>query len=196
MNSASNLEALPGKVTVTYAIDPSASRFNLHVTASGWLSVFGHNLDIAIRRYEGEIQVDSVSIDRSSLVLRIDAASLEVVSKTSDQDRRDIERIMRDEVLLAREYPEIIYECSQVKVSAMSNDRYWMALNGELTLRGMTRPQSVSPIVTLNNSRLGASGELSVLQTQFGIKPISTMGGGLVVKDELKFKFDIVAHKK
>jgi hypothetical protein len=32
-----------------------------------------------------------------------------------------------------------------------------------------------------------------VWQKDYEIKPVSAMGGGLVIKDELKFNFDIVA---
>ena len=43
---------------------------------------------------------------------------------------------------------------------------------------------------------LRASGEFSVQQTSFNLKLISVAGGGLKLKDELKFTFDIVARRK
>ena len=43
---------------------------------------------------------------------------------------------------------------------------------------------------------LRASGEFTVRQTDYGIKPVSVAGGALKVKDELKFSFDIVARKQ
>lgn len=193
--SAANLGSVPDKTLVPYVIDAAASKFSVHVSTSGWLAVFGHNLDIAIRNFEGEVHLDSESIESSSLLLRMDASSLAVVSKTSDHDRIEIERTMQDQILNASGYPEIIYESTHAKVSAMSNDRYWMALNGELTLRDTKRPLSVSCSVILAGTGLRATGEFTLVQTQFGIKPISVMGGGLQVKDELKFKFDVVAKK-
>ena len=44
---------------------------------------------------------------------------------------------MCDEVLETDRFPEIVYECSRVSASG-SGDRYWVALNGELTLHGVT----------------------------------------------------------
>ena len=41
-----------------------------------------------------------------------------------------------------------------------------------------------------------ASGEFSLNQSDYGIKPISVAGGTLKVKDELKFSFDMVARKQ
>jgi hypothetical protein len=42
---------------------------------------------------------------------------------------------------------------------------------------------------------LRASGEFSLLQTDFGIAPVSVAGGAMKLKDELKFAFNIVARK-
>ena len=41
-----------------------------------------------------------------------------------------------------------------------------------------------------------ASGEFSLLQSNYGIPPVSVAGGALKLKDELKFAFDIVARKQ
>jgi hypothetical protein len=43
---------------------------------------------------------------------------------------------------------------------------------------------------------LRASGEFTMRQSDYGIKPISVAGGALKVKDELKFSFEMVARKK
>jgi polyisoprenoid-binding protein YceI len=67
-------------------------------------------------------------------------------------------------------------------------------LDGELTLHGVTRPQSIVARVTLLGSMLRVSGEFSLDQTDFNIRLISVAGGALKVKDELKFSFEIVAR--
>ena len=41
-----------------------------------------------------------------------------------------------------------------------------------------------------------ASGEFSILQSAFGIAPVSVAGGALKLKDELKLSFDMVARKQ
>jgi hypothetical protein len=40
------------------------------------------------------------------------------------------------------------------------------------------------------------NGELSILQSDYWISPVSVAGGTLKLKDELKFAFDIVARKQ
>jgi hypothetical protein len=43
---------------------------------------------------------------------------------------------------------------------------------------------------------LRASGEFTLIQSDFGVKPISVAGGALKVKDELKLSFEMVARKQ
>ncbi len=195
MHAGANLGAFPEGATVRYAVDPNSSKFVVRVTAGGWMSAFGHNPEIAIRRFSGDLWVDPAAIERSSVTLRIDSASLEVTSRASDKDRLEINRIMHEEVLNSPGYPEIVFESSQITASSGGEGRYWVALSGELTLRGITHGQKVSASVVLAAAGVRATGEFFVRQTDFDIKPISVLGGGLVVKDELKFSFDILARK-
>ena len=195
MSSAANVGPIPESGTVGYVFDPESSKFIVHVTAGGWMSAFGHNPEIAIRKFAGTVVLDPDTIERSSITLRIEATSLGVISEVSAKDRRDIEHKMQSEVLNSDGFPEILYECSEVTASASGEGSYWAALNGKLILRGVTRNQIVSASVKLTDAGLHATGNFSIRQTHFGIKPVSVLGGGLVVKDELKFDFDIVARK-
>lgn len=54
----------------------------------------------------------------------------------------------------------------------------------------------VNAQVTASGDRLRASGEFSILQSNFGIPLVKVAGGALKLKDELKFDFDIVARKR
>jgi hypothetical protein len=40
------------------------------------------------------------------------------------------------------------------------------------------------------------SGEFTLRQSDYGIKPVSFAGGALRLKDELKFSFELVARKQ
>ena len=58
-------------------------------------------------------------------------------------------------------------------------------LRGNLTLRGQTRPVTVH--VTLKDGRY--TGEATVKQTDFGIKPPGKVG--VRAKDEVRIEFDV-----
>ena len=102
---------------------------------------------------------------------------------------------MHDEVLESNGYAEIMYECSKMSASKTGEGQYWVALNGELSLHGVTRSQPVSARVTLNGDTLRAAGDFSVRQSDYEIKPVSAVGGTVKLKDELKLSFDITARK-
>ena len=83
----------------------------------------------------------------------------------------------------------------RLSASKTSEGQYWVALNGELSLHGVTRTQPVSARVTLNGDTLRAAGDFSVRLSDYDIKPVSAAGGTVKLKDEIKLSFDITARK-
>lgn len=183
--------------TVHHVIDAKESTFVVQVFATGLLSAFAHNPRIAIRNFDGAVDfaAGATLLAGARLRLRIQADSLEVTDDISAKDREEIHRRMRQEVLDADSFPEIVYQCSQVTASGVG-DRYWVALRGELTLRGITMPALVSAKVSLNGNSLRASGEFTLRQSDFQIPPVTAAAGTIRVKDEVKCTFDILARKQ
>ncbi len=72
---------------------------------------------------------------------------------------------------------------------AEGTDRW--TVSGRLTLHGVTRPTTFS--VAQQNGRY--RGTTILKQRDFGIEPISIVGGTVKVKDELKVEFDIVTQR-
>jgi len=187
---------LPEDTTVRYSIDAQKSTFNVQAFSTGLLSAFGHNPNIAIRDFRGDVDFSpDKPLDGARLSVSIRADSLECVDDIPEKDRQDIHRRMHGEVLETDRFPEIVYECSRVTGSG-NGDRYWAALNGELTLHGVTRSLPVSARVVIFSDSLRASGEFSVRQSDYEIGLVSAAGGTIRVKDELKCKFDVVARKQ
>ena len=184
------------KTAVRYAIDSKLSRFTVRAFASGVLSAFGHNPTIAVHDFAGEVQSMPDEVQGASLRLVAKAESLETVDDISDKDRREIQRQMHEEVLESSQYPEIVYECNSILGNRIRDGQYAVALNGELTLHGVTRGQTIMARGVLTDDTLRAFGDFSLLQTDYDIKLVSALGGALRVKDELKVSFDIVARKQ
>lgn len=185
-----------GPESVRYLLDTGVSRFTVRAFASGMLSAFGHSPTFAVRQYSGEIQFNPQSPEAAALHMVAKAASLEVADNISDKDRRDIETEMRERVLEVGKYSEIVYECSRVVLNKTGDDQYSVTLNGDLTLHGITRGQSVTVKLVVTGDMLRAFGETSLRQSDYNIKLVSAMGGGLKVKDEVKLAFDLVARKQ
>jgi polyisoprenoid-binding protein YceI len=186
----------PTSTLVVYIIDPGISRFTVRAFASGMFSAFGHNPTLAIRDFEGEATFSPDAIEDSRLVLRIKAASLSVTDKISDKDRRELESAMNQDVLETSRYPEMVFESSNVSASKAGDGQFLVNMLGTLTLHGVSNSQPVAAQISITGDMLRAHGDFTVLQSAYGIKPISVAGGALKVKDELKCTFDIVARKK
>jgi len=179
-----------------YAIDKSSSKFTVRAFATGMLSSLGHSPTFAIRDFEGDLEFAPEALNRTSLRLKVKADSLEVMDDITNKDRQEMESTMNQRVLETAKYPEIDFATTAVSASLLGEGRYEAKLNGNLTLHGMTRPIAIPTQVTLLGDMLRAGGEFPLLQTNFGIAPVSVAGGTLKLKDLIKFVFDIVARKQ
>lgn len=191
-----NPRELSDQSLLRYVIDAGTSRFTVRAFASGLLSIFGHNPAIGVQGFEGEVCLAVDSLEGASLHLKVNAASLAVQDRVSEADRREMERLMRDNVLEINRFPHIMYECSRVSGDQTGPAQYRITLNGELTLHGVSRIHPVAAQVNVTGNILRASGECTLRQTDFGIKLVSAAAGTLRVKDELKLSFDISARKQ
>jgi polyisoprenoid-binding protein YceI len=179
-----------------YAIDADMSRFTVRAFASGVLSALGHSPTLAVRGFTGHAEFAPDSPDVAALRIRIRADSLNVTDNVSEKDRGEIERTMNQEVLETARYPEILFESSKVSANKVGDGQYLVNMVGDLSLHGVTNSEPLSAQVALIGDTLRAHGEFSLLQTSYGIKPVSIAGGSLKVKDELKCSFDILARKQ
>jgi polyisoprenoid-binding protein YceI len=183
-------------VGIRYVFDSKASRFLVRASATGLLSSFGHNPTIAIRDFAGEVQISADSPADGSMQLRIQSGSLRVTDDIKDKDRREIERVMNEEVLESASYPEILFASSDVNAEKTGANQYRVTLNGELSLHGFTRREQIAAYLTVAEAQLRAYGDFSLKQSDYGIRPVSVAGGALKLNDELKFSFDIVARRE
>lgn len=180
-----------------YRLDAGQSRFTVQAFAEGLLSSFGHDPVIAIRDFEGEVEFVPGTLEGARVRMTIRTASLAASEDVKEKDRLEIERMMRDDVLEVSKYPEVVFESTSVTASRIREGRYRARVIGNLTLHGVTQPNLwIQAEVTFGNDEsLRAQGDFALKQTDYKIKPVSAMGGTLKVKNELKFKFDIVASK-
>ena len=182
--------------TDRYVIDSRSSRFTVQAFATGLLAKMGHNPTIGIGDFSGEMRFSPEKLEAVSFHLVIKTASLSVQDDISTKDLKEMERLMSQEVLETAKFPEIVYDAPTISVTKMADALCSATLNGNLTLHGVTRSQSIPVRVALFGSMLRASGDFSLDQTDYNIKLVSVAGGALKLKDELKFSFEIVARKQ
>jgi polyisoprenoid-binding protein YceI len=177
-----------------YSVDASRSRFIAQAFAKGLLSAFGHNPRLAICRFEGEAELDPSAPRAASVWMKARADSLTVIDDISEKDRREIERVTREELLEAARFPEIVFQSASVTAHQVAEGRYRAPVAGELSLRGVTRELAIDAMALVVGNELRAQGEFPLRLTDFNIRPISVAGGLLKLKDEVRLSFDILAR--
>ena len=178
-----------------FLIDKTASRFTVQAFATGLLSLFGHNPTIEIRDYEGELQFVPETYEKAFVRVTVNPTRLDVLEEMKRDDLKKLEQTMYEQVLDVKQFPTAVYESRDTKVEKSENGSIVAHLQGELSFHGVTHNQRVDARVQDMGDMLRISGDFTLSQSSFGIKPVSFAGGALRLKDELKFRFELVARR-
>jgi polyisoprenoid-binding protein YceI len=160
-------------------IDTQKSTLTIHVGKAGAFSGLGHEHEVRAPIHCGTADTGS----HPAVEIHVNARDLRVIDKgESDKDRAEVQKTMLGpEVLDSEGHQEIVFKSTGAE--SVGEGRW--ALHGNLTLRGQTRPITVQ--VTLKDGRY--TGEATVKQTDFGIKPPGK--AGIRAKDEVRIEFDV-----
>jgi len=179
---------------VGWVIDTRASQFTVQAFASGLVSVIAHSPKIAIRDWTGEIQMASRNLENTRMKVAIKAASLEVLDELRDTDRRELHRVMNQDVLESSRYPDISFESTEVKTEKVKDDLYKIKVRGRLSLHGVSNEHSFTAQVSMAADSARAYGEFSIRQSDYEVRIASIAGGTLKLQDDLKFSFYVLAR--
>jgi len=176
---AASLACVFGASAQQRNIDTQKSTLTVHVGKTGVFSGFGHEHEVRAPILSGTADIGA----HPAVEIHVDARALRVIDKdASDQERMEVQQTMLGpEVLDSESHQEIVFKSTAADTAG--HDRW--TLGGNLTLRGQTRPVTVH--VTLKDGHY--TGEASVKQTDYGIKPPGK--AGVRAKDELKISFTI-----
>lgn len=185
-----------------YVIDSAASDVRFLVYRAGLLAAFGHNHVVRAMKMSGAIDAFPNDFSRSGFRLRLPVADFRVDAR-SDRDRegkdfrkqpsaKDIAATrhnMLSHVLDATRYPDVAIRSVSVAGSPQKAQ-----LGIRITLHGTSRELNVPVHIKSGSGRLVATGEFTILQTDFGMTPYHALAGGLRVKNRVGVRFRIVAN--
>jgi polyisoprenoid-binding protein YceI len=160
-------------------VDTQKSTLTIHVGKAGAFSALGHEHQISAPIHSGTADTGP----HPTVEIHVDARELRVIDKDASQkDRAEVQKTMLGpEVLDSEQHQEIVYKSS----GAESTGQGKWTLRGNLTLRGQTRPVTVT--VTFKDGQY--TGEATVKMTDFGITPPGK--AGIRAKDELRIEFEV-----
>lgn len=177
--AAASLVCVMGASAQQHNIDTQNSTLTIHVGKTGVFSGFGHEHEVHAPIHSGTADTGS----HPAVELRVDARTLSVIDKgESEKDRAEVQKTMLGpDVLDSEHHQEIVFRSTSAEAAGPGR---W-TLHGNLTLHGQTHPVTVN--VTLKDGRY--TGEATVKQTDFGIKPPGK--AGVRAKDEVRIEFDV-----
>ena len=177
--------------TPVYRLDPAASLVTIFVHRGGPMARFGHDHIIASHTLSG---YTAPSANRADLHLRLDELTVDepdlrrAAGLTTDPDADAIAGTrsnMLTRVLEAERYPEVLLHA----------EREGNELRLAVTLHGQTRSYLIPATVTEDPASVTTSGTLTLRQTDFGMTPMSVLGGAILVEDALDLRFKLVARR-
>ena len=193
------LAALPATAAAeprSYTLDPEASVVRIDVGRSGLFAFAGHRHEVVAPRFRGTVRADPADLSASSVEVVFESAALRVTGRGEPPAEvpKVQEAMTGPKVLDVARFPEIAFRSQRVGGRATGPGVYELALAGELTLHGVTRPFTVPLRVELKEDELVASGQVTLRQKDFGIQPLS-VGGVVNVKNELGVDFRLVGRR-
>ena len=168
----------------TYRLGPDDGTLSVRTGRTGAAAKAGHDLVIEVTAWEATLRVGDDPAE-TSVELEADATSLRVregsggMQSLGDDDKDNIRTTIHDDVLKGH--------AIAFRSTAVTGADGQLTVEGELTLVGTTRPLAFDLAVG-DDGRL--SGAAVVKQTDWGMKPYSTLFGALKVADEVRVEID------
>jgi polyisoprenoid-binding protein YceI len=176
---------IPGFIAGTWDVDPNHSEVSFTV---------GHLVVSKVRgrfdAYSGTIVTD-VDLNRASVNVTIDASSVDTHLQVRDN------QIRSDDFLDVEHFPNITFVSSAVR---REQDRY--LVDGDLTIRGTTRPVTLDTKVngfspdTFGGIRSSFSATTKINRIDFGVRynsPIPGLDNAMSLSDEVIITLDVEA---
>ena len=176
-------------------IDPAQSLVVVTVRRGGALARFGHDHVVASRGVEG---FAAPSAGRADFHFRldqmtVDEAALRLAAKLDTQPSADAiagtRTNMLTRVLEAERFPLVRLSARQ-----LAGQVGGQPLQLSITLHGVTRTLAAPVRIDSAPEGMVASGTLQLRQSDFGITPMSVMGGAMTVQDTMELRYRIVAR--
>ena len=180
-----------------YRIDAQQSLITITVRRGGALARLGHDHVVASRSLEGFVAPDAGRADFHFRLdqLTVDEPALRAAAALDTQPSTDAiagtRANMLNRVLEADRFPVVMLHAERAAGAVGSPGAETLRLT--VTLHGVARSFDVPTRIDREKNALTASGELRMLQSAFGIIPMSVMGGAMTVQDQMELKFRIVA---
>jgi polyisoprenoid-binding protein YceI len=174
-------------LTGHYTLDPLHSRIGFVARHAMVTKVRG-----SFNQFEGDGYFDAADPSKSSLQVTIQAASIDTRNADRDAHLRSNDFFDMDT------YPELRFVSTSVEPVGEGTYR----VNGDLTIKGVTRPIAIdleltgSIVDAFGNHRLGLEGSVTINRKDWGVSwNVALEAGGVMVSEKVVLEVEISAIK-
>ena len=163
----------------TYELGPEDGTLAIRTSRTGAVAMAGHDLLLHVGDWQATLELGADGAP-TSVSLEADGSSFRVIDGTGgiqaldDADRANILQTIDDEIL---ERSRVAFHSTSIEGAGGG-----FRVHGELTLKGATHPLEVE--LAVDGDALRASAV--VKQSDWGMKPYSTLFGALKVADDVE----------
>jgi polyisoprenoid-binding protein YceI len=180
--------------TRIYTIDLAQSRVTATLTQEGFIARRYPTHRVEVKNFSGKMEVSERDETRIAVEVEAETKSLTNADEgMTEFERREFHNVLNNSVLESDKFPTIKFVSVSVSDARKSGGTRSFTLNGDLTMRDVTKRVSFPVAVTISKDQLRAAGDAELKQTDFGIKPYSGKLGMIRIGDEVKINFAIVA---
>lgn len=168
----------------TWTLSDTDGDLRLHTGVTGRVSGAGHRLTIGMLAWRALVTWEDDAPD--AVDATIDVASLQVLggegglTPLSDPERK-LARSNALKSLAEKKHPTISYRAATVEAVTGG-----FRLDGTLTINGTAHPQVVDVVASEADGVWQLSFDVTLRQTDYGIKPFTLMMGTVKVADEVR----------
>jgi polyisoprenoid-binding protein YceI len=139
-------------------------------------------------RFDIGFPVSELTVDEPALRA---AAGPDFSASVPESAREGTRNNLLSEALLdAARFPSVRLRATDVRAAGEAYD-----VGVEVTLKGNTHQLRVPVTVRRQDGAILASGEFPLKQSELGLKPFTVALGALVVVDDMRVRFDLVARQ-
>lgn len=193
------IEPAPG--AETWTVDAARSELRILVYRAGALGGLGHNHVLGGGTVSGRIFLhEQPGLTRFTLSLPVDSLEVDRPAQrreagpdfASEPDAEAVAGTRRNllgaRVLDAARHPRI-----EIRGMGLHGPQWLPRVRAVIELRGTRRALSLPVAMVHAGDRLHLIGRLRLRQSEFGIEPLSLLGGAVRVRDEIEVQFHLVA---
>lgn len=174
------MTAFEGLTAGTYTIDPTHTEISFSVRHLAISKVRGH-----FQTFAGTVEIAEQIEDSTA------SATIDVASINTNQAQRD-EHLRTSDFFNVEEFPEMTFKSTGVTVDGGD-----LTINGDLTLRGVTKPVTLeaefggATVDGYGNTKVGFEATTKINRQDFGVTwNAATEAGGLTLGDVITITID------